>query len=354
MARFLSGRTELPAVIVTRPRDHTPPSGARMRRGGAGARDAARRGALVPGTSSAGTYQVSACPGSTPLVNNSWKPFNNNPTHLETRANCGTSEITGDSRETSGLAAADIWGWALRSRRRHRRLDLRSAVGRHDQRDQHGPRPLRRGPGMASADHRRDGNSAPRRDLPIQRRQRRVRDLRRSATPASTQRASRSRSSAPRERRTTGAVAAPPCTARVPSSTAPPSRSPMNSHRRSPRRAARCSRGASSAARSRGRSTVRQQRRAVRPALCRRRPGAQQELLVRLHAAGSLPESSSSQFSLNTSALSNGPHEIQGAVVDAAGNQTLGGTTRSRWTTPLPARRPPRSPRPLRLPRRGP
>ena len=36
------------------------------------------------------------------------------------------------------------------------------------------------------------------------------------------------------------------------------------------------------------------------------------------------PTSSSNQFSLNTSTLSNGPHEIQAAVVDAAGNQTLG------------------------------
>jgi hypothetical protein len=34
--------------------------------------------------------------------------------------------------------------------------------------------------------------------------------------------------------------------------------------------------------------------------------------------------SSSSQFSLATSAISNGPHQVQAAVVDAAGNQTLG------------------------------
>jgi hypothetical protein len=37
------------------------------------------------------------------------------------------------------------------------------------------------------------------------------------------------------------------------------------------------------------------------------------------------PASSSSQFSLDTSTLSNGPHQVQAAVVDAAGNQTLGG-----------------------------
>ena len=45
-----------------------------------------------------------------PLVNNSWLPFNNNATHLETPAHCGANEITGFSGETSGLAAADILG----------------------------------------------------------------------------------------------------------------------------------------------------------------------------------------------------------------------------------------------------
>ena len=67
-------------------------------------------GMLAPGSSLAGTYQVSACTGITPLVNNSWLPFNNNPTYLETPANCGTHEVTGFSRETSGLAAADVLG----------------------------------------------------------------------------------------------------------------------------------------------------------------------------------------------------------------------------------------------------
>ena len=37
------------------------------------------------------------------------------------------------------------------------------------------------------------------------------------------------------------------------------------------------------------------------------------------------PAGSSNQFSLDTSTLANGPHQIQAAVVDAAGNQTLAG-----------------------------
>jgi hypothetical protein len=66
--------------------------------------------ALAPGSSLAGAYQVSACTGTTPLVNNSWVPFNNNATYLETPANCVSNEITGFSHETSGLAAADVLG----------------------------------------------------------------------------------------------------------------------------------------------------------------------------------------------------------------------------------------------------
>jgi len=66
--------------------------------------------AIVAGTASAGTYQVSACADATALINNSWQPFDNNTTYLETPANCGANEITGFSRETSGLAAADVLG----------------------------------------------------------------------------------------------------------------------------------------------------------------------------------------------------------------------------------------------------
>ena len=56
----------------------------------------------------AGTYQVGACAAPTPLVNNSWQPFNNNPTYLETSTNCGGEDVTGGSPSTSGLAAADV------------------------------------------------------------------------------------------------------------------------------------------------------------------------------------------------------------------------------------------------------
>lgn len=63
---------------------------------------------LAPGTALAGTYQVSACTGVAPAVNNSWAPFNSEPAHLETPARCGIGEITGANSETSGLATADI------------------------------------------------------------------------------------------------------------------------------------------------------------------------------------------------------------------------------------------------------
>ncbi len=65
-------------------------------------------GVTANGTAFAGTYQVTACAGTAPLTNNSWQPFNNNATYLETTANCGSSEVTGGSPNTSGLAAADV------------------------------------------------------------------------------------------------------------------------------------------------------------------------------------------------------------------------------------------------------
>ena len=68
--------------------------------------------AIVAGTASAGTYQVSACAGTTPLINNSWQPFNESTTagttYLETSSNCGSADVTGRSGATSGLAAADV------------------------------------------------------------------------------------------------------------------------------------------------------------------------------------------------------------------------------------------------------
>ncbi len=56
----------------------------------------------------AGTYQVQACAAAFPAVNNSWEPFNNNATYLETSSNCGVPDITEGSKATSGLAAADV------------------------------------------------------------------------------------------------------------------------------------------------------------------------------------------------------------------------------------------------------
>jgi hypothetical protein len=68
--------------------------------------------AILAGTAFAGSYKVTACAGATPLINNSWQPFNESTTagttYLETSANCGSAEVTGGSPSTSGLAAADV------------------------------------------------------------------------------------------------------------------------------------------------------------------------------------------------------------------------------------------------------
>ncbi len=66
--------------------------------------------ATTLGTADAGTYPVSACATPAPTVNNAWQRFNNDPAYLETSANCGAPEITGLSPSTSGMAAADIRG----------------------------------------------------------------------------------------------------------------------------------------------------------------------------------------------------------------------------------------------------
>ncbi len=50
---------------------------------------------------------------------------------------------------------------------------------------------------------------------------------------------------------------------------------------------------------------------------------AQQAVACDFTQPAPCPASSSNQFSLDTTTLANGPHQIQAAVVDAAGNQTL-------------------------------
>jgi hypothetical protein len=65
-------------------------------------------GAATTGTAFAGTYPVTACAGTTPLINDSWQAFNNNTAYLQTPANCGSNDITEGSLTTSGLAAADV------------------------------------------------------------------------------------------------------------------------------------------------------------------------------------------------------------------------------------------------------
>lgn len=65
-------------------------------------------GAATTETASAGTYPVTACTGSTPLINKAWQSFNNNEGYLGTYAHCGSEDVTEGSPITSGLAAADV------------------------------------------------------------------------------------------------------------------------------------------------------------------------------------------------------------------------------------------------------
>jgi hypothetical protein len=66
--------------------------------------------AISTGPALAGSYAVTACAGVSPLVNNSWQAVNNNTAYLETSSNCGGADVTGGAKSTSGLAAADVLG----------------------------------------------------------------------------------------------------------------------------------------------------------------------------------------------------------------------------------------------------
>ncbi len=115
-------------------------------------------------------------------------------------------------------------------------------------------------------------------------------------------------------------------TSRGSSSTVPPSPSPTSSRRRSPPPAARCSPGVSCVAPSRARSTARTAAACNTPASTSTAPRSpSRQLACDFTQTAPCPASSSNQFSLDTTTLANGPHQIQAAVVDAAGNQTLGG-----------------------------
>jgi hypothetical protein len=63
---------------------------------------------IAAGTAFGGTYEVPACTGPAPAINDAWQPFNNSATYLEASSSCGASPITGGSSATSGLAASDV------------------------------------------------------------------------------------------------------------------------------------------------------------------------------------------------------------------------------------------------------
>ena len=143
--------------------------------------------------------------------------------------------------------------------------------------------------------------------------------------PASTRPASQSRSCAALPAKDFRNVeAACSCTAPGPSSTVPPSRSPTTSRRRSPPPSslftAALVRGTvSGTVNGSATSGVQYARLYVNGAQV-----AQQQLACDFTQPAPCPATSSNQFDLDTTALANGPHQIQTAVVDAAGNQTLG------------------------------
>ena len=75
---------------------------------------------------------------------------------------------------------------------------------------------------------------------------------------------------------------------------------------------------------------------------------AQQALACDFTQTAPCPAGSSNQFSLDTTTLANGPHQIQAAVVDAAGNQTLAGPVQITVenTAPITPTVPPITPAP--------
>jgi hypothetical protein len=64
--------------------------------------------AVIAPTAHAGSFQVQACAGAPGSLNNSWVPFDVDPTELQTSTSCGAPDVTGLSTVTSGLAASDV------------------------------------------------------------------------------------------------------------------------------------------------------------------------------------------------------------------------------------------------------
>jgi hypothetical protein len=58
----------------------------------------------------AGTFEVSTCGAVPGDGNDSWAPLNTDPTDLQTSDTCGVADVTGQTTQTSGLAGADILG----------------------------------------------------------------------------------------------------------------------------------------------------------------------------------------------------------------------------------------------------
>ncbi|HEY5198199.1 MAG TPA: hypothetical protein VIJ51_14350 [Solirubrobacteraceae bacterium] len=63
-----------------------------------------------PPTAQAGTYVVRSCSAAPGSVDNAWVPFNVDPAELQTSTACGLPDVTGLSSATSGLAASDAPG----------------------------------------------------------------------------------------------------------------------------------------------------------------------------------------------------------------------------------------------------
>jgi hypothetical protein len=58
----------------------------------------------------AGSFSVSACGAAPGFANNSWLPFNTDSVNLQTPNSCGAPDVVGQSASTSGLAASGVLG----------------------------------------------------------------------------------------------------------------------------------------------------------------------------------------------------------------------------------------------------
>ena len=65
--------------------------------------------ATVAGAAFAGSYQVSACAGTTPLINNSWQPFNSDPPSWKHQRTAGSMKSPAPTPKPPGSRQQTFW-----------------------------------------------------------------------------------------------------------------------------------------------------------------------------------------------------------------------------------------------------